>query len=195
MITMSDVQFVDPFVTRQKFLEELNKFNQLKEHYRGLGVLLVGDTYPNLYFAFAALSLQPIPILFAVQINFTNYDVQPLSVKFVHPLNLLPVLISEVPTRLPRKISGNGHQELLQSQIDQVPFFCIPGVREYHKHTFHNGDSWFLHRGRAGEGSLCFLLDNLQLYGTSAVNSFTIQVVNLQTQKMNLGYNINSIPE
>ena len=189
------MQYVDPIVTKKKYLEELKKFNQIEEHYRNSGVILVKETYPNLYFAFAAPSLNPIPILFAVQINFTNYDVEPLSVNFVHPLTLQPVLINEIVTKLPRKISGNGYQCLMQAQNDQVPFFCIPGVREYHKHTFHNGDSWFLHRGRAGEGSLCFLLDNLQLYGISAVNSFVIQVVNVQSQKVTLGYDINSIPE
>ena len=189
------MQFVDPIVTQKKYFDELKKFNQIEEHYRNSGVILVKETYPNLYFEFAAPSLNPIPILFAVQINFANYDVEPLSVKFVHPLTLQPVLINEIATKLPRKISGNSHQFLMQAQNDQIPFFCIPGVREYHKHTFHSGDSWFLHRGRGGEGSLCFLLDNLQLYGISAVNSFTIQVVNLQTQRITLGYDINSIPE
>lgn len=172
MTNMSEVQFVDSEVTWQKFQAELECFRQLKEDYRGKGVMLLEEAYPNLYFAFAVPSLNPVPIVFAVRINFANYDLQPLSVKFVHPTTLQPVLINQLQTRLLRKINDPRPQELMQAQTDQIPFFCIPGVREYHSHTFHNGDSWFLYRQRGGEGSLCFLLDNLQLYGTSSINSY-----------------------
>ncbi|SHF40031.1 putative metal-binding protein [Flavisolibacter ginsengisoli] len=185
---MSDTQFVDPVVTQQKFTEELERFRQLKEEYRSKGVLLLEEAYPNLYFAFTAPSLNPVPIVFAVCINFINYDVEPLSVRFVHPVTLQHVLFTQMQTRFFRNINGPAPQALLQAQSDQVPFFCIPGVREYHKHTFHNGDSWFLYRKNGGEGSLCFLLDNLQLYGTSAINSYLFQF-NFQMPNINLGIN------
>jgi hypothetical protein len=191
---MNDMQFVDPEVTRQKFEAELECFRQLKEDYRIKGVLLVEEAYPNLYFAFAVPSLNPVPIVFAVCINFTNYDVDPLSVKFVHPTTLQPVLINQLQTRLYRKISAPQPQELLQAHSDQVPFFCIPGVREYHTHTYHNGDSWFLYRQRGGEGSLCFLLDNLQLYGTSYIDSYKFQI-QIEGPAINLGINPNNLPE
>jgi putative metal binding uncharacterized protein len=47
---------------------------------------------------------------------------------------------------------------------EDVPFLCLPGVREYHDNPAHSGDSWLLHRGR-GEGTLHFILDQLYRYG------------------------------
>lgn len=189
-------QFVDPEVTKHKFQEETDMFFRLKEEYRRKGVLLLEQRYPDLFFAFVAPSLQPLPIGFAVRINFTNYDVQPLSVKFVHPLTLEPLMIEQVATRLPRRLEGSpSPQALLQADQNRVPFFCIPGVREYHEHPYHNGDSWFLYRKRGGEGSLCFLLDNLQLYGTSHVSSYTIQVnFNMQSPTLQLGFDPEGLP-
>src|SRR5690606_10277866 len=118
------------------------------------------------------------------------------SVKFVHPLTFEPVSIEQVPTRLNRKLEGSPvPQELLQAHQDRVPFFCIPGVREYHEHPFHNGDSWLLYRKRGGEGSLCFLLDNLQLYGTSSLTSYLWQVtINMQTPSLGLSFDNNTLP-
>lgn len=47
---------------------------------------------------------------------------------------------------------------------DEVPFICLPGIREYHDNPAHTGDSWLLHRGR-GEGTLHFILEQLYKYG------------------------------
>lgn len=189
-------QFVDPQVTRQKFAEEWTKYYSSKEHYRSLGVLLLEEAYPNLYFGFAAPSLSPVPIIFAVKINFDNYDVQPLSVQFVHPLTFQPVLASQMPTKLPRRLESSPMpQFLLQHNSDDRPFFCIPGVREYHEHTYHTGDSWFLYRKNGGEGSLCFLLDNLHLYGTSHVKAYQIQMqLTAQNTNINLVSDPNGFP-
>jgi hypothetical protein len=170
------LQFVDPEVTRQKFNEELNQFNTSRVQYRNDGVLLMEESYPNLYFSFAAPLLTPIPLVFGVCINFTNYDVLPLSVRFVHPLNFEPLSIDQLQTRLVRKLEGTAQvQHLVQAQNDGVPFFCIPGVREYHAHPRHKGDSWLLYR-KKGEGGLCFVLDNLQLYGTGALRFYLAQL-------------------
>jgi len=178
-------QYVDENVTRQKFQQELDGFKKQKAHYRSIGVFLLDEEYPNAYFGFAALKLRPVPIVFAVKINFTNYDVEPLSVKFINPITFQEIKITETNTLLYRKIENSRPQELLQAQTDQIPFFCIPGVREYHEHTAHTGDAWFLHRKRAGEGSLCFILDNLQLYGTNPITSFNLQI-NLNGQFVNV---------
>jgi hypothetical protein len=190
------MQFVDPEVTQQKFTEELAKYSSAKEHYRKMGVLLLEESYPNLYFGFVAPSLSPAPIIFAVKINFDNYDVQPLSVKFVHPLTFQPMLMSQMHTRLPRKLENSPLPHyLLQSHNDAPPFFCIPGVREYHDHTFHTGDSWFLYRKKGGEGSLCFILDNLQLYGTSHIRAYQFQIqLAAQNPNANLFSDPNSLP-
>jgi hypothetical protein len=198
-------QFVDCEVTRRKYAQELSKFLSAREHYRKLGVILLEEAYPNMYFGFAAPSLVPLAIIFAVKINFDNYDVDPLSVRFVHPLTFEPVKASQLQTRLPRKLENSPLlQPLLQADKDEEPFICIPGVREYHKHTVHTGDSWFLYRQKGGEGSLCFILDNLQLYGTSHIRAYhlPIQIKTAQglvqqpvrKQAVNISSDINSIP-
>ncbi|KAA9338986.1 putative metal-binding protein [Adhaeribacter soli] len=191
-----NIQFVDSEVTQQKFSEELAVFVQLKEEYRKKGILLLEQRYPDLFFAFVAPSLFPMPIAFAVRINFINYDVQPLSVKFVHPLTLEPVTNDQIPSRLRRKLEGSTQsQDLLQADSDQIPFFCIPGVREYHEHPYHNGDSWFLYRKKGGEGSLCFILDNLHLYGTSHLTSYLVQFnVHMQMPALGLSSNPQDLP-
>ena len=40
------------------------------------------------------------------------------------------------------------------------PFFCVPGIREYHDHPQHSGDPWLLHR-HTGEGSLATIADRI----------------------------------
>lgn len=188
-------QFVDVEVTKQKYAEELAKFHTMKENYRKLGVLLLDEAYPNLYFGFTAPSLSPVPIIFAVKINFDNYDVQPLSVQFVHPLTLAPVLSSQMHTHLPRKLEGSPQpQFLLQAHRDEQPFFCIPGVREYHDHPYHTGDSWFLYRKKGKDGSLCFILDNLQLYGTSHIKAYQVPIqLMAEFNRINISLDQNSL--
>lgn len=173
---MSDFQFTDPVVTRKKFEIELDKFISGRDHYRKLGVILLEAEYPNLYFGFIATEVNPKALVFAVKINFLNYDAEPLSVQFVDPLSFRPLMTNQVGTSLPRKLENSPQpQQLLQAELDNIPFFCIPGVREYHAHPFHNGDSWFLHRS-TGVGTLCFLLDNLQLYGTSHIKAYASKI-------------------
>jgi hypothetical protein len=56
---------------------------------------------------------------------------------------------------------------------DEVPFVCLPGIREYHAHPAHSGDSWLLHRGQV-EGTLNFILDVLHRYGAAPIRGFQI---------------------
>ncbi|RYZ80966.1 MAG: hypothetical protein EOP04_24860 [Proteobacteria bacterium] len=171
-------QFVDEAVTRRKFEKEWAQFEATKEHYRREGVLLLDKEYPNLYFAFAAPHLSPQAIVFAVRINFTNYDVWPPSVRFVDPLSLKEVLAPQLHSFLIRKLVVDGgaqQQRLAVWQSDNVPFVCFAGVREYHNHPRHKDHPWLMHR-TGGEGRLCFLLDNLVRYGTSGVRGYFIQM-------------------
>ena len=187
-------QFVEFEVTKQKFLQELRKFKSVQHDYRRIGILLLEEEYPNLYFSFAAPALSPIPIIFAVKINFDNYDIEPLSVKFVHPLTFQPKKRSELTINLLRRFeNGVQPQDLLVADLDDQPFLCIPGVREYHNHTYHTGDSWFLHRGVGNQGSLCFILDNLQLYGTSSIKSFHVNI-QVASPKIAAILDLNNLP-
>ena len=62
-------------------------------------------------------------------------------------------------------------QNLLQSHQNEPPFFCIAGIKEYHDHPAHTGDSWLLHR-KKGEGSLGFILDQLYNHSTAIIVSY-----------------------
>ncbi|MCW3117953.1 MAG: hypothetical protein JWM28_2035 [Chitinophagaceae bacterium] len=180
-------QFVDQAITVEKYTQQLARFQSARDYYRRLGVLLLEDSFPNLYFGFAATLLTPVPIIFAVKINFDNYDIAPLSVQFVHPVTFEPIRCSQLPNLLLRKLENSPvPQNLLVADRDDRPFFCIPGIREYHEHPFHTGDSWFLYRDNGNEGSLCFILDNLQLYGTSNIKSYQFQI-NLAAQNNAVG--------
>ena len=59
---------------------------------------------------------------------------------------------------------------------DQIPFFCTPGVREYHAHPGHSGDYWELHR-TTGEGSLVSILNLINDYGVRSVGGYNLILV------------------
>jgi hypothetical protein len=69
------------------------------------------------------------------------------------------------------------NQELMQSYgPDEEPFLCLPGVRAYHEHPGHTGDSWLLHRAR-GDGRLITILTHLHKYGIANLSlNFEVQV-------------------
>jgi hypothetical protein len=76
-------------------------------------------------------------------------------------------------TAVPGAIQMQG--TLLQSWgPDTIPFLCIRGVREYHRHPAHTGDSWLLHRTR-GEGTLDSILSAIHQHGCSTVKDYFYQ--------------------
>lgn len=65
---------------------------------------------------------------------------------------------------------------LLQfSSEEDVPFLCLAGVREYHEHPAHTGDSWWLHR-RSGAASLSHLLNAFHTYAIAPITGFAPNV-------------------
>jgi hypothetical protein len=54
---------------------------------------------------------------------------------------------------------------------DSVPFLCMRGVREYHRHPAHTGDSWLIHRKR-GEGTLATILAAIHDNGRMPIRDF-----------------------
>lgn len=186
---ISTHQYIDPEVTKLKFDKELDLFNASKVSQRKRGIILLDATFPNVYLAFSVVALKPVPIIFAVKINFENYDLEPPSVVFIDPFTFeaqdktIPFL---------RKIPNSPQpQNLVQKNKGKLPFFCIPGVREYHSHPAHTGDSWLLHRKVGGEGSLGFIIENLYNYGVVSIKNYQTPIINVST--LSLGIDINSI--
>src|SRR3990170_4344879 len=164
------MQIIDEVVSREKFLFEIDTFKKIADTQSKRGVLMLKAEFPNVVIAFAATRLKPSPIVFAVRINFNNYDLEAPSVRFIDPFtgeNLLqpPPMLRKVTL----KDKPSEIQALSMKDTIGLPFICIPGIREYHIHPAHTGDFWLLHRKKGGEGTLGFIIDKLYEYGISAI--------------------------
>lgn len=170
---------VDPEVTRRKFERELELWREQEEVYRRRGWLMLSQGELSVDIGFLGrlpVGRQPIPAMSAcVRIDFTDYDLEPPSVEFIDPMSgeyVSPPVQALVGTAEdPRDLVVHSHPETNR------PFFCVPGVREYHNHPQHSGDSWLLHR-QSGEGRLATICD--RIWQTMARNLIGIQV-NVQT--------------
>jgi Predicted metal binding domain len=205
-VTVSQV--VDPGVSRAKFDREVATYRDLEATYRKRGWLLLEAKFPEVFVAFAATKLRPAPIVAAVILDFTDYDLQPPSVRFVDPFTREKLLFSNVGFQMLRRPQMPGVppemiatmiqqgaiqlSSLLQAnRLDDYPFLCLPGIREYHDNPAHTGDSWLLHRG-SGEGSLAFILEKIWTYGSDPLSTYNIQV---QAQVHGIVPNLQGIPE
>lgn len=179
----SNLQYMEPEVSLIKFKEEMGDFHKIRNDWREKGVFLIHEDYPIVEFMFTTPKLNPSAIAFAVRIDFTNYDIEPPSLKFICPftkrmLNRQEILLKFFQIKMPDKVNPNvpiqnqiQHQDLLQG--NEKPFFCIPGVKEYHDHPAHSGDSWLLYRTK-GEGRLGFILDQLYNHSIALISSYQV---------------------
>lgn len=188
---------VDPAVSRAKFERELAEYRKLEDDHMRRGWWMLRAAYPEVFVVFANSALKPPSVIFGALLDFTNYDLWAPSVKLVDPFTREPYKAKELPTVLKRRTVQQVPPEiiaLVQQQgaeppqivqddplmqwysPDGVPFFCLPGVREYHEHPAHSGDSWLLHRDR-GEGKLYFILEKLYKYGVQPITTYNIQMM------------------
>jgi hypothetical protein len=187
-----EMQSVDETVSRAKFEREVAQFREHEVAHRRRGCFLLDATFPQVLMAFAAPRLKPAAMVGAVVIDFTNYDLQPPSVTFVDPFTREPLRAAEMTMAMVRRPPMPGvppemFEGLFASgQIQPVamiawhgpnerPFLCLPGVREYHEHPAHTGDSWLLHRGSGG-GSLHFLVEQILTYGVNPIDQWQVEL-------------------
>lgn len=196
---MGTQQFVEPKVSRRKFEREIREYRRNEGEYRKRGWLLVEASFPNVVVVLCATKLKPPAVITGASFDFTNYDVLPPSVQLVDPFTGDPYKASELPTVLKRQVVGppvDGlqlppgmvppragpprvvtQQPLMQAYgPDDIPFLCIAGVREYHEHPAHSGDSWELHRA-SGAGRLVRLLDVIDTYGVRPISGYNVELV------------------
>ena len=83
--------FVDPAVSQAKFDREVAEFRGQQTAHHKRGIWLLDATFPDVFLVLMATKAQPIAAVFAVVINFENYDVEPPSVRFVHPVTREPL--------------------------------------------------------------------------------------------------------
>lgn len=195
---------VDPVVSRAKFNRELEQYRQREEEYQRRGWWMLKAEFPEVFIVFVAPRVQPVMAVFGAKLDFSNYDIWAPSVQIVHPLTRLPFKKKELPTPFlrrvgePQAVEVPGHgpvnfeaqpQSLMAAfSDDEVPFVCLPGVREYHDHPAHSGDLWLSHRDR-GEGTLFFLIEKLSRYGVE----FLVQP-NFQVNIQMAGFSQSEVP-
>ena len=176
--------FVDPAVSRAKFEREVADFRKFADVYQQRGIFLVDASFPKAFAIILAIHAKPAPMVpFGVVLDFSNYDVAPPSVQLVNPLTRTKLKRSEIIYDFLRGLpvpegatpGAQRTQPLLQAFVDERPFICLQGIREYHESPAHTGDSWFLHRG-TGAGTLAFLLDVLSRYGAQPIVGPAINV-------------------
>ena len=188
----SRAQYADPTVSRRKFDREIAEFRSQAEEYGRRGWFLVRAEFPCAVVILTTEKTQPITVLCAVWFDFTNYDAAPPSVRLVHPLTCVPYSFAELPTQLPRslpasetpvavqgdlKVQVSMQQPLMQAYgPDDIPFLCVAGVREYHEHPAHSGDTWELYRSSGG-GRMIRLLEVVSKYGLEPIVGFSVQLV------------------
>jgi hypothetical protein len=128
-----------------------------------------------------------------VAFDFTNYDFEPPSVHLVNPFTAIPYRFGELPTALHQgapamdvplpgmpagaQLSLSPVQPLMQATSpNEVPFLCIPGVKEYHEHPGHTGNAWELHRA-GGAGRMLRILDVIHKYGVQPITGFSVSLI------------------
>lgn len=186
-------QAVDPLVSRRKFRREIAEFRRLAADYRARGWLLAEAVFPRAVVLLAAPQLQPPAVVVGVEFDYTDYDLQPPSVRLVHPFTGVPYTMAQLPVSLRRQAQAEvppevqaflqqggaqlaAEQNLMQGYgPEDIPFLCIAGVREYHVHPGHTGDLWELHRP-SGAGRLVRLLDVIDRYGIKPLSGFNVRL-------------------
>jgi hypothetical protein len=161
-------------VSQAKFDKEIVAYHTLEDEYRMRGWFLLEARFPRALVMLTAPHLRPASVVVGVLFDYTNYDARPPSVRLVNPFSGEPFLTKDLPTKLwqavptPPVVAGLptalATQAMMQGADDEVPFFCHPGVREYHDHPAHSGDPWELRRAE-GEGRFVRLLDLIWRYG------------------------------
>lgn len=183
-------QFADPAVSLAKFSRELEEFEALRHAYEERGAFLVSANFPEAYLVIGVPHLRPHALLFGLLFDYTNYDAAPPSVRLTDPFTRRPLLGNELPTPLPKAVpqvlpapDGVGNIQLVAAQPlmqfqkpEDVPFLCIAGVREYHEHPGHTGDSWELHRP-SGAGRIVRLLEVILNYGVEPIRGYGVNLV------------------
>ncbi len=159
---------IDRRVERAKFEAELRALEACAPLLRSRGCTIARAEFPSVNVIFtprwpmmalviasdgSRLVRQPLPgappRTFGARIDFSGFDVLPLSVSFRDPSTWVP---------LPCGAVGGFHCQPKQVPLIVVhrhpktglPFLCVPGVREYHEQPIHEGDDWLLYRESCG---------------------------------------------
>lgn len=164
---------VDRELSRAKLARELELWRDNAMHReRGWILLDVDEDALSVELAFLAqvslsVGSSPLPIVAcAIRLTYDNYDLWPPSLTFISAFSRQPirphVRAFQATTEGLRDVVIDSHPDTNQ------PFLCLAGVREYHTHPQHTGDSWLLHR-HLGEGSISTICDRVWRYMANGI--------------------------
>lgn len=183
-------QVVDPAVSQAKFDAEIARFEAHRASYAKRGWWLIQADFPIAEIAFLSTKLKPPIIALTARFDFTDFDLKPLSVKFIDAFTGSELPAEQLPSRMKRldpafppematAMLAQGHQpphqDLIQAYPGQPGFLCLPGVREYHEHPAHSGDAWELHRA-TGEGAMLQIAEKIWQYGSDPIDQVAIEI-------------------
>lgn len=171
---------VDPAISRAKFAREVAEVTALRDVLRRRGAFIISAEFPEVFVALGTPNSNVSFLPFGAVIDFSDYDLQPPSVRFVNPYTKAPLQKDMLRTGLflraePNEAGAATVRQILQCHDGGLPFLCLAGIREYHESSAHSGDSWWLHRGGT-EGKLFTILDLLCKYGTEPIASINFQI-------------------
>lgn len=184
-MTVLSGAFVETEISRQKLRRELELWTANSAHReRGWILLRFDEEALHIELAFLtkiALSSgsAPLPVVAcAIRLSYENYDLWPPSLTFIDPFSGEP---TKPHVRAVHWVDGGPRDVLIDSHPDTgLPFLCVPGIREYHTHPQHTGDSWLLHRPLA-EGSLSTVCDRVWRFMSRNVVGLTMQMQAMPT--------------
>jgi hypothetical protein len=186
---------VEPEVSRTKFRRELDLWlaNGVR-HERGWVLLTQSEATLSVEVAFLArlstsVGTVALPVVAcAIRLTYENYDIWPPSLTFIDVFTRQPTqphVRAFMPSEDgPRDVLIDGHPDT------GIPFVCFPGIREYHSHPQHSGDSWLLHRS-AGEGSLSTVCDRVWRFMARNVVGLSVNVITLPGIPLRAKLNVN----
>jgi len=98
-----------------------------------------------------ALRVAEIPSLaaraFKARFDLTDYDLRAPSLEFRDPWTDALLTYATMLRAVEYEHQRQAHLVLLDDHpVTHKPFLCLRGVREYHEHPQHSGDSWLLYR-------------------------------------------------
>jgi len=185
---------VDPEVTRRKFTRELDLW---KEHgdlqLRGWMILKEDHSVPSIELALVAPVSTGGPankldsVVCAIRLAYNNYDLWPPSLTFIDVFTREPArpqvrAFLNTPEGA-RDVLINGHPDT------NMPFVCLPGIREYHSHPQHTGDDWHLHRP-IREGSISVICERIWLAMAKNVVGLRVTLQTLPTASQQAQFGI-----
>ena len=185
---------VDPEISRTKLRREMEQWRGIGIHKeRGCLLLEYSDEKLLVELGFVAkLSTSsgsaPLPaVVCAVRLSYDNYDLWPPSLTFIdfftREASRPHVRAFQATPNGPQDVLVDAHPQTLQ------PFLCVPGIREYHSHPQHTGDSWLLYRSR-GDGSVSTICERLWLFMAKNVIGLKVQLQALPTWPLQAQLNI-----